>query len=142
MTCIPFKILCFKDINRLSFPYMSWQPVSGIRRGKLKTISINLEVWTRCQIQLSFVWMSCDPSTNIMNKLIHFCHVLWCKTFEGFVCYRDFLYWTLSVRGIHPNFFKSGLVWVLVGRSYIILAALYCRLKSRSSWALPQIQLQ
>ncbi len=40
----------------------------------VKTISINLEVWTRCQIQLSFVWISCDPLTNIKNKLIHFCH--------------------------------------------------------------------
>ncbi len=38
---------------------------------------------------------------------------------------RDFLYWTLSVRGIHANFFKSGLVEVLVGRSFISYCGVY-----------------
>ncbi len=47
-----------------------------------------------------------------------------------------------TARCIHPNFFNSDLVGVLVGRSYMILAALFCSLKSLPSWAFPQIQLQ
>ncbi len=105
MTCIPFKILCFKDTNRLTFPYMNWQPVSDFSRGKLKTININLEVWTRCQIQLSFVWMSCDPPTNIINKRIHFCHVFGARPLKPVMQNRNmglFLTWSLlKTKGVY-----------------------------------------
>ncbi len=106
---------------------MSWQSVPDLSSGKLKTISINLEVWTMCQIQLSFVWMLCDPLTNNVNKLIHFCPVL-CEQDLWGICIP--LGISCIVRGINPNFCKSGLVGVLVGRSYIILAALFCSLKN------------
>ncbi len=53
-----------------------------------------------------------------------------------------FLYLILSIRGIEFSCFNKGGVGALVGRSYIILAALFCNLKSRSNWALPQTQLK
>ncbi len=58
MTCMPFKMLCFKDTNKLTFPYMSWQPVPGLSRGKLKTISI----------------LRCEPGTR-HNLVLSECHV-------------------------------------------------------------------
>ncbi len=141
MTCIPFKILFLKDTNRLTFP-LTWAGNLS-RLQQRKTENYQYKCWGVNQMPCLVLSECCVtlPLTSWTNLYIS---AMYCgeRLLRDLYTIRDFLYWTLSVRGIHPNFFKSGLVGVLVGRSYIILAALFCSLKSLPNWALPQIQLQ